>query len=62
MTLKIRWLHEAENCLGTWLHEADDWQKSSVFEKGIRKSSHVTLVRRARALTSDSVSHQIRVC
>ena len=26
MTLKIGWLHEAENCLGAWLHEADDWQ------------------------------------
>ena len=25
MTLKIGWLHEAENDLGTWLHEADDW-------------------------------------
>jgi hypothetical protein len=25
MTLKIGWLHEAEHCLGTWLHEADDW-------------------------------------
>jgi hypothetical protein len=25
MTLKIGWLHEAENNLGTWLHEADDW-------------------------------------
>jgi hypothetical protein len=26
MTLKIGWLHEAEQSLGTWLHEADDWQ------------------------------------
>jgi hypothetical protein len=26
MTLKIGWLHEAANSLGTWLHEADDWQ------------------------------------
>ena len=25
MTLKIGWLHEGENHLGTWLHEADDW-------------------------------------
>ena len=25
MTLKIGWLHEAENSLGTWLHQADDW-------------------------------------
>lgn len=25
MTLKTGWLHEAENDLGTWLHEADDW-------------------------------------
>ena len=25
MTLKIGWLHEAEQSLGTWLHEADDW-------------------------------------
>lgn len=29
MTLKIGWLHEAENHLGTWLHEADDWQRRS---------------------------------
>ena len=29
MTLKIGWLHEAENDLGTWLHEADDWQPMS---------------------------------
>ena len=29
MTLKIGWLHEAEHCLGTWLHEADDWQARS---------------------------------
>jgi hypothetical protein len=29
MTLKIGWLHEAENNLGTWLHEADDWQRGS---------------------------------
>src|SRR5688500_9362934 len=27
MTLKIGWLHEAEHCLGTWLHEADDWHQ-----------------------------------
>jgi hypothetical protein len=27
MTFKIGWLQEAENNLGTWLHEADDWQK-----------------------------------
>jgi hypothetical protein len=26
MTLKIGWLHEAEQRLETWLHEADDWQ------------------------------------
>jgi hypothetical protein len=26
MTLKIGWLHEAAQSLGTWLHEADDWQ------------------------------------
>ena len=25
MILKIGWLHEAEQSLGTWLHEADDW-------------------------------------
>jgi hypothetical protein len=25
MALKIGWLHEAEQSLGTWLHEADDW-------------------------------------
>jgi hypothetical protein len=25
MTLKIGWLHEAENSRGTWLHQADDW-------------------------------------
>jgi hypothetical protein len=29
MTLKIGWLREAENSLGTWLHEADDWHWSS---------------------------------
>jgi transposase len=28
MTLKIGWLHEAEQSLGTWLHEADDWHPS----------------------------------
>ena len=25
MTLKIGWLHEAEQSRGTWLHQADDW-------------------------------------
>lgn len=25
MSLKIGWLHEAEQSLGTWLHGADDW-------------------------------------
>jgi hypothetical protein len=30
MTLKIGWLHEAEQSLGTWLHEADDWHSISV--------------------------------
>jgi hypothetical protein len=29
MTLKIGWLHEAEHCLGTWLHGADDWHAVS---------------------------------
>jgi hypothetical protein len=31
MTLKIGWLHEAEQSLGTWLHEADDWQPRCVW-------------------------------
>jgi len=26
MTLAIRWLHEGGETLGTWLHEAGDWQ------------------------------------
>ncbi len=26
MTLKIGWLHEAEQSRGTWLHEPDDGQ------------------------------------
>ena len=30
MTLKVGWLHEAENNLGTWLHEADDWHIPTV--------------------------------
>jgi hypothetical protein len=28
MTLKIGWLHEAENSRGTWLHQADDWHST----------------------------------
>ena len=27
MTLAIRWLHEGGETLGTWLHEAGDWQE-----------------------------------
>jgi hypothetical protein len=36
MTLKIGWLHEAEQSLGTWLHEADDWQPNEhwIFSSG----------------------------
>ena len=43
MTLKIGWLHEAEYCLGTWLHEADDWQPAS-YEKTIGSSTILTTV------------------
>ena len=36
MSLKIGWLHEAENNLGTWLHEADDWHSSTVAGRDMR--------------------------
>jgi hypothetical protein len=26
MTLAIGWLHEGGDTLGTWLHQAGDWQ------------------------------------
>jgi len=54
MTLKIGWLHEAENHLGTWLHEADDWQrhKDLNFRLGLSATHFRDERRRDRLLLS----------
>ncbi len=64
MTLKIGWLHEAEQSLGTWLHEADDWHRGFAGSAGIsgsiwRQRSSGTFANFAS--TNPCRSHSIRL-
>jgi len=62
MTLKIGWLHEAEQSLGTRLHEADDWQESNPPNVIAQSSDGLNSLRnRLTGLGGDLTHHRSRI-
>jgi hypothetical protein len=55
MTLAIRWLHEGGETLGTWLHEAGDWQICVNIPREHHRNSAASMGQRTYAIMPGSL-------